>query len=456
MLNFLKKLIYLNTFLLTFTFAHSVSDAFINVSKNANPAVVSIVGTQETQNNLRNDPFYEYFPEFQEFFDMPNGYGTSLGSGVIIDKYNGYILTNNHVIKDADEISVKLFDKRELNAELIGSDELSDLALLKIEADNLTEIKLGDSDELQVGQWVVAIGSPFQQSLSNTVTAGIVSAVGRNDIISSKNIENFIQHDAAINPGNSGGALLNLKGELVGINTAIATGGNSWSPQNAGIGFAIPMNQAKRVIEDLMTIGSVERGFLGVNIMNVDSKMIESLGMKNAEGALIANVVEDSPADKAGLKEGDVILEVDNKKVDNASKLRLLISSNRPGDKTKLLIFSDKKRQTKYVTLGSFPGQEANLSSNKSSNDLQEDFDLIGVIVSNTESRGVEVKNINKKSNAYRAGLRKGDLILSIESKPINDKSQYSSILNNFEKGDIIMMQTSRKGRKTFIAFNIN
>ncbi len=456
MSNLLKKLIYLNTFLLTFTIAHSVSDAFINVSKNANPAVVSIVGTQEAQNNFRNDPFYEYFPEFQEFFDMPNGYGTSLGSGVIIDKYNGYILTNNHVIKDADEISVKLFDKRELNAELIGSDELSDLALLKIEADNLTEIKLGNSDELQVGQWVVAIGSPFQQSLSNTVTAGIVSAVGRNDIISTKNIENFIQHDAAINPGNSGGALLNLKGELVGINTAIATGGNSWSPQNAGIGFAIPMNQAKRVIEDLMTIGSVERGFLGVNIMNVDSKMIESLGLKNAVGALIANVVEDSPADKAGLKEGDVILEVDNKKVDNASKLRLLISSNRPGDKTKLLIFSDKKRQTKYVTLGSFPGQEANLSSNKSSNDSREDFDLIGVIVSNTESRGVEVKNINKKSNAYRAGLRKGDLILSIESKPINDKSQYSSILNNFEKGDIIMMQTSRKGRKTFIAFNIN
>ena len=456
MSNLLKKLIYLNTFLLTFTLAHSVSDAFINVSKNANPAVVSIVGTQETKNNFRNDPFYEYFPEFQEFFDMPNGYGTSLGSGVIIDKYNGYILTNNHVIKDADEISVKLFDKRELNAELIGSDELSDLALLKIEADNLTEVKLGNSDELEVGQWVVAIGSPFQQSLSNTVTAGIVSAVGRNDIISTKNIENFIQHDAAINPGNSGGALLNLKGELVGINTAIATGGNSWSPQNAGIGFAIPMNQAKRVIEDLMTIGSVERGFLGVNIMNVDSKMIESLGLKNAAGALIANVVEDSPADKAGLKEGDVILEVDNKKVDNASKLRLLISSNRPGDKTKLLIFSDKKRQTKYVTLGSFPGQEANLSSNKSSNDSKEDFDLIGVIVSNTESRGVEVKNINKKSNAYRAGLRKGDLILSIESKPINDKSQYSSILNNFEKGDIIMMQTSRKGRKTFIAFNIN
>ena len=221
--NFIKNIIFI-TLSTTFILAHSVSDAFIKVSEKANPAVVSIVGKKDMQNNFSNDPFYQYFPEFYDFFDMPEGFGTSLGSGVIIDKNNGYILTNNHVVDDTDEISVILFDKREFNAELIGSDELSDLALLQIDSDDLMEIELGDSDKLSVGQWVVAIGSPFQQSLSNTVTAGIVSAVGRNDIISNKNIENFIQHDAAINPGNSGGALLSLDGKLIGINTAIATG----------------------------------------------------------------------------------------------------------------------------------------------------------------------------------------------------------------------------------------
>ena len=453
-----KKFLNVTVFLiftLNIVFTHSTSEAFINVAKLANPAVVSIVGKKEVKNNFRNDPFYQFFPEFNNFFDTPEQYGTSLGSGVIIDKYNGYILTNNHVVKDSDEISVMLFDKRELVAELIGSDELSDLALLKIESEDLYEVSMGNSDELDVGQWVVAIGSPFQQSLSNTVTAGIVSAVGRNDIMSNQSIENFIQHDAAINPGNSGGALLSLEGELIGINTAIATG-NSWSPQNAGIGFAIPINQAKRVIEDLLTLGIVERGFLGVNIMDIDSKMIESLGMKNTQGALIADVVEDSPADIAGLKAGDVILEVDNKKVNNASKLKLLISSNRPEDKTKLLILSDKKKKTTYVTLDKYPGQEQVAESEAKEEKNYEEFDLIGVAVDNSSDGGVEIKNIDKKSNAYRAGLRKGHLILSIENKEVRDVDDYADKLSNYNKGDIIMMQTSNKGRKTFIAFNIN
>ena len=378
--NFIKNIIFI-TLSTTFILAHSVSDAFIKVSEKANPAVVSIVGKKDMQNNFSNDPFYQYIPEFYDFFDMPEGFGTSLGSGVIIDKNNGYILTNNHVVDDTDEISVILFDKREFNAELIGSDELSDLALLQIDSDDLMEIELGDSDKLSVGQWVVAIGSPFQQSLSNTVTAGIVSAVGRNDIISNKNIENFIQHDAAINPGNSGGALLSLDGKLIGINTAIATG-NSWSPQNAGIGFAIPVNQAKRVIEDLLTIGTVERGFLGVSIQDLDAKMAESLGMKNAGGTIIVEVVEDSPAYEAGLKEGDVILEVDGKRVDNSSKLKLLISSNRPGDETKLLILSNKNKKTVYVTLDKYP--EDNISQKP-----EKDFDLLGVIVSDGNGKGV-------------------------------------------------------------------
>lgn len=442
-------------FTINIIFTHSTSDAFINVAKSANPAVVSIVGKKEVKNNFRNDPFNQFFPEFNDFFETPEQYGTSLGSGVIIDKYNGYILTNNHVVKDSDEISVMLFDKREFVAELIGSDELSDLALLKIESDDLYEVSMGNSDELDVGEWVVAIGSPFQQSLSNTVTAGIISAVGRNDIMSNQSIENFIQHDAAINPGNSGGALLSLEGELIGINTAIATG-NSWSPQNAGIGFAIPINQAKRVIEDLLTLGTVERGFLGVNIMDIDSKMLESLGMENTQGALIADVVEDSPADKAGLKAGDVILEVDSKKVTNASKLKLLISSNRPADKTKLLILSDKKRKTTFVTLSKYPGSDEITQSEIKDEENFEEFDLIGIAVDNSDNIGVEIKNIDKTSNAYRAGLRVGHLILSIENKKITDKEDYADRISDYETGDIIMMQTANKGRKTFIAFNIN
>tara|TARA_B100001750_G_scaffold241209_1_gene252256 strand:- start:464 stop:1819 length:1356 start_codon:yes stop_codon:yes gene_type:complete len=435
----------------TLILGNSLSDAFIEVSKTANPAVVSIVGKQNMDNSMQMDPFFQYFPEFSDFFDLPEEFGMSLGSGVIIDNSNGYILTNNHVIDGADEISVILFNKKEFIATLVGSDELSDLALLKIEADDLDDIKMGDSDQLQVGEWVVAIGSPFQQALSNTVTAGIVSAIGRSDIMSNKNIENFIQHDAAINPGNSGGALLNLDGELVGINTAIATG-NSWSPQNAGIGFAIPINQARRVIDDIIEHGKVSRGFLGVGIQDIDSTMAEALGMKNQDGALIIQVVEDSPADKAGLKERDVILKVEGKKVDNASKLKLLISSNYPGDKTKLLILSNKKEKTIYVVLDTYPNSEESITQKNNNN---EEFDLIGLIVSDANN-GVEIKKIDKTSNAYRSGLREGDIILAIESEKIKTKDDYMKSVDNYKKGDIIMMKISRSGRPTFIAFNIN
>ena len=452
MSNIINKKIILFILTSTFIFSNSLSDAFIKVSKSSNPAVVSIVGKQEADNSFQDDPFFRYFPEFSDFFDMPENFGTSLGSGVIIDKYNGYILTNNHVISKADEISVILFDEREFIAELVGSDKLSDLALLKIESDDLDEVRMGNSDKLQVGEWVVAIGSPFQKALSNTVTAGIISAVGRSAIIDRQNIENFIQHDAAINPGNSGGALLNLDGELIGVNTAIATG-NSWSPQNAGIGFAIPINQAKRVIDDIIAHGEVSRGFLGVSIQDIQSTMSEALGMKDTSGALIVQVVENSPAEKAGLKEQDVILKVDGKKVDNTSKLKLLISSNYPGDKTKLLILSNKKEKTVFVTLDSYPDAEG--ISEKETYSDDDSFDLIGLIVKDSNNN-VEIKNIDKKSNAYRSGLRIGDLILSIENKKIADKDDYKDAISQYKKGDIIMMKKSRNDRPTFIAFNIN
>ncbi len=429
--------------------ANSLSDAFIDAAKIANPAVVSIIGKQDMESTLNRDPFYRHF---RDFFEVPEDFGTSLGSGVIIDADSGYILTNNHVIKQADEITVILFDKREFTAELIGTDKLSDLALLKIDGDNLSDVTLGNSDKLNVGEWVVAIGSPFQQALSNTVTAGIVSAIGRSDIMSNRNIENFIQHDAAINPGNSGGALLNLDGELIGINTAIATG-NSWSPQNAGIGFAIPINQAQRVIEDLVQFGSVSRGFLGVNIADIDEIMAKALGMNDLKGALVIQVVDESPAFNAGVKEQDVIIKVDNKDVPNAAKLKLLISSKHPDDNTRLTILRNKVRKVINVKLGTYPGEE-NLA-NKSS-DSETDFDILGLIVINNDT-AVKIKKIDEDSNAFKRGLRVGDIISKIDNNIISNKNDYIEILDNYKTGDVVMIKKIRSdGFPQFIAFEIN
>ena len=446
-MNMIKNFIIISI-IITNLFGNSLSDAFVKVAEIANPAVVSILGTQNVEKSFNNDPFYRHF---QDFFELPENYGTSLGSGVIIDAKNGYILTNNHVVKEADEITVTLYDKREFTADVIGTDKLSDLALLQINATNLSDIELGNSDMLKVGEWVVAIGNPFQQALSNTVTAGIVSAKGRSDIISNRNIEDFIQHDAAINPGNSGGALVNLDGELIGINTAIATG-NSWNPQNAGIGFAIPINQAKRVIEDLLEFGTVSRGFLGVSMSPIDDVMARALGMKDIKGALVISVVDDSAADVAGIKEQDVILKVDGKISEDPSKLKLLISSKHPGDKTNLLILREGKQKSITVTLTARPGEEDLSKSSKKSND----FDILGLMVTDIAS-GIQIKKIKKDSNAYKQGLRQGDVINKINYESITTVEEYKNNVKDIKKGDVVMVRKLLKdGRSEYIAFEVN
>lgn len=446
-MNMIKNFIIISI-IITNLFGNSLSDAFVKVAEIANPAVVSILGTQNVEKSFNNDPFYRHF---QDFFELPENYGTSLGSGVIIDAENGYILTNNHVVKEADEITVTLYDKREFTADVIGTDKLSDLALLQINATNLSDIELGDSDMLKVGEWVVAIGNPFQQALSNTVTAGIVSAKGRSDIISNRNIEDFIQHDAAINPGNSGGALVNLDGELIGINTAIATG-NSWNPQNAGIGFAIPINQANRVIEDLLEFGTVSRGFLGVSMSPIDDVMARALGMKDIKGALVISVVDDSAADIAGIKEQDVILKVDGKISEDPSKLKLLISSKHPGDKTNLLILREGKQKSITVTLTARPGEEDLSKSSKKSND----FDILGLMVTDIAS-GIQIKKIKKDSNAYKRGLRQGDVINKINTESITTVEEYKNNVKDIKKGDVVMVRKLLKdGRSQYIAFEVN
>jgi len=273
------------------------------------------------------------------------------GSGFIISK-DGYILINNHVVGDADLIKVKLSDGREFKAKVIGTDPQSDVAVIKIDATNLPVLRLGDSDKLEVGEWVIAIGNPF--GLSQTVTVGVVSAKGRSRI-GINDYEDFIQTDAAINPGNSGGPLVNIHGEAVGMNTAIFSRSGGYM----GIGFAIPINMAKAIKDQLLKKGKVTRGWLGVVIQDIDEELAKSFGLEKTEGVLIAEVSEGSPAEKAGLKQGDIILRLNGKKVDDLGELRNKIALTAPGTKVKLEVLRENKRRTIQVTIGEQPAGTA-------------------------------------------------------------------------------------------------
>ena len=372
----------------------------------------------------------------------------SLGSGVIIDAEKGYLLTNNHVIEDAEEIKVILYDKREFDAIVIGTDPPSDLAVLQIEANDLIEAKLGNSDNLQIGEWIVAIGSPFGLHLNHTVTSGIVSAVGRSDVISKANFENFIQHDAAINPGNSGGALFSLNGNLVGINTAIATDG--YSRSNAGIGFAIPINQAKRVMEDLISGGKVSRGYLGVYIEDLEENKAKALGIKDTKGAFIVMIVDNSPADKAGLKEKDVIIALNSIPVEDSNQLRNDVSSMRPNDVVVFSVIRNELRQSISVILGERPsdGNENKINPNTQT------YDKIGLKIDNHKD-GIVIIDIDKKSIAYKNNLRKNDIITEIGREQITSIDDYNNALKAYSSGDTIMIRIIKNGQPRYEAFEI-
>ncbi len=293
--------------------ARYYSDTFAKVVKKVNAAVVTI-NSEKIVSDERRNPFEEFF--YEDFgYGYPNRERKTraLGSGVIVDAKNGHIITNNHVVEGADQISIVLMDQREIDAEILATDPKSDLAVLKIDAKNLTQVTLGNSDDLNVGEWVLAIGSPFSSNLSHTVTAGIVSAKGRSGVIGGIDYEDFIQTDAAINPGNSGGALVNLDGELIGINTAIATGG--YMRSNAGVGFAIPSNLANLIMKDLISEGRVIRSWLGVFIQDVDDAISKNLKLPDRQGALVTDIVDGSPAEKAGFKIKDVIINFSGNKI---------------------------------------------------------------------------------------------------------------------------------------------
>jgi serine protease Do len=305
---------------------------------------------------------------FRFFFNQPRQRefkSTALGSGVIVDSRKGYIITNNHVVEDVDEITIRLLDKMEYNARIVGRDPKSDIAVLQIEARGLSDMSFGDSDKLRVGEWVIAVGSPFSANLSHTVTAGIVSAKGRGNIMQGDVYEDFIQTDAAINPGNSGGALLNSAGDLIGINTAIYT--NSFDRSNKGVGFAIPANMVKRVMSDLIDHGKVLRSWIGVQIQSIDETSAQALNLKKRSGALVADVVADGPAEKAGVETGDVIIEFNDVEVNSVDHLRNTVSSSAPNKRYDLIVIRDGRKKTIKVTLEELPGDEVLLSPGNSS-----------------------------------------------------------------------------------------
>ncbi|MEE8341841.1 MAG: Do family serine endopeptidase [Candidatus Neomarinimicrobiota bacterium] len=433
------------------------SSVFADVAEKANPAVVTITAEKvvKMEDQFGDFPFFHRQLPDQEFSSE------ALGSGVIVDAKKGYILTNNHVVENAEKIQIKLIDKRIIPAIILGSDPKSDLAILQIEAESITQIPLGDSDELRVGEWVLAVGSPFSANLSHSVTAGIVSALGRSYVMpGNDHYENFIQTDAAINPGNSGGALLNLDGELIGINTAIITGG--YERSNRGVGFAIPSNMIKKVMNDLIEKGYVVRSWLGVYIQPVEDKVARALNLLNRDGALVSDVVEDSPAGKAGLVTGDVIVEFDGKKVLDPSHLKNIVSSSAPGKVSKVGIVRDGKRKTINITLEELEQDSQTFATSTKSNmslgievrnisdSLAERYEI------DPESIGVLVTNIDKKSNAYDAGIRVGDVITRVGTKKVNSKNNFEDLVEDLKDQDSLLLLVKRGDRSSYFAFEID
>ncbi|MEM6513364.1 MAG: Do family serine endopeptidase [Pseudomonadota bacterium] len=387
----------------------------------ASPAVVNIRVSQTV--SRRSSPMDE---SWRRFFNMPEGaqprQAVSAGSGVIVDAENGYILTNHHVVEDADEIQISLLDGEVLDAEIVGSDAGTDIAVIKVDAKGLTEMPIGDSDAVRVGDFVLAIGNPF--GLSHTVTSGIVSALGRMGI-SRDGFEDFIQTDASINPGNSGGALVNMKGELVGINTAIFSSGRQAG--NIGIGFAVPSDIAKSIMRQILDFGEIRRGLLGVNISDLDSDSREALGLDVKRGALITRIESGSAADQAGLELGDVIVGINDESIDGAVKLRNTIGLMRSGENVDIRFVRNGTERTATTSLGERQmvrsvGAEIHPG-------------LVGAQFASTSTSspvsGVEVLSVEDGSPAAQRGLSAGDVITAVNRRSVQTLADLNELAGN-------------------------
>ncbi len=411
------------------------NETFIKVSKEAMASVVNISATRRVvqENPLTEDPFFRRFfgEEFERRFKQPRQQPEQgLGSGVIVSE-DGYIVTNNHVVEQADDLMVLLGDKRKLPAKLIGTDPKTDLAVIKIEASGLPVLPWGNSTTLEVGELVLAVGNPF--GLNQTVTMGIISAVGRANV-GIVDYENFIQTDAAINPGNSGGALVNLQGQLIGINTAIfsRTGGYM------GIGFAIPSQMVKHVMQSLIGHGKVIRGWLGVSIQELSEDLAKQFDAPDTQGALVGDVFSTSPAGVAGLQRGDIIRTYNEVQVKNPTHLRTLVADTAPDTSVPLTVFRNGKKMSLSVSIGEMPKDVASLSKTKPGS-IQGNHALAGLSVEQvkpgqtSEDQGVIVTQVESNSAADRAGIRPGDILLEVNRQTIRSVKDFENLAGDLD-----------------------
>ena len=471
MKNFKKIFIYFLLFYFIFNIAgkaKAVPESFADLAEKLMPSVVNISTTQTIKTTSNQfpfqfppgSPFEEMFKELQRPTERK---ASSLGSGFII-KENGTVVTNNHVISNADDILIKV-NSKEYKVKIIGADPYMDIAVLKMETnDKFAPVKFGDSDKARVGDWVVAIGNPF--GLGGTVTSGIISA--RNRDINLTRYDDFIQTDASINQGNSGGPLFNLKGEVVGINTAIIAPGQAGS---IGIGFAIPANAASNVVDQLINFGETRRGWLGVRIQKVTKEIAEAVKLKKPEGALVASVGEKSPADKAGVKAGDIILEFDGKKIDIMRTLPKVVASTKVGKDVQLKIWRNKKLITKKLTLGRLESSQEFKEKNPKIKKTKEiEIESLKITVRDLKQEDISLRKLNKDTKGavimeisnispLKGLLNVNDIIIEAQKSPIKKSSDLKNIVNEIKKrGDknLLLSVINKNNQRRYLGVKLN
>jgi serine protease Do len=439
--------------------ADSLSTAFEQVAKLVEPGVVNISTEQIIHTGgAMEDPFQGMFggnSPFGRFFNQPRDMKQrSLGSGFIVDS-QGYIVTNNHVVDGASKIKVKLQDGRELTGTVVGTDPQTDLAVVKVNASALPTLKLGNSDQVKIGEWVLAFGSPF--GLEQTMTAGIISAKGRD--IGAGNYDSFLQTDAAINPGNSGGPLVNLRGEVVGINTMILSQSGGFQ----GVGLAIPATMADNVYRQLISSGKVTRGWLGVSIQEINPALAKSFNVKTEEGVLVAQVEPNSPAAKSGIRSGDIILEYNGQEIKTPKDLSIAVANTKVGVPSKLKVLRDGKAIDMNVPVGSKPAERAEASPSGEKSEHAK----LGITVENVDANtarqlnlpyagGVVVTDVQPGSPADEGDVRAGDVIREVNHKPINNVPEMQNMISNLKKGSPVLLNVIRDGQTLYLAFDLS